>query len=153
MALPLGLAGCGSDKSEGGGGLSGFMDDEVPGGAPCTDDQCPDTDGGTDTGDTVGTGGEFQDECAQTDACPIGTRCTAQFDPETGRRLPYTCVSTCVDDMDETAWCSDDGACCNGDSRCTSRGYCQPEPDAGSTGPGTGATTGGTGGTTGGSAP
>lgn len=131
------------DAAEGSG--TGFMDDDVPGGNRCTDGQCPDTDGETDT-ESSGTTGESElDQCGPTDPCPPGTRCTAPFDPEAGRRMPFRCTADCIPDMDESAWCSDAAACCSDDAICTPRGYCTTAPAGDTTGSATtsGDTTGG----------
>jgi hypothetical protein len=86
------------------------------------------TAGDSTTGGADGTTGPV-DECAMSSECGEG-RCVAEVELVEGGDQPslmrgaFTCSFTCVPELDDAQWCSDDAACCDDGARCTDRGYC-----------------------------
>lgn len=81
-------------------------------------------------------------DCQGSADCSGDMICAASFDGDIGA---FACRTSCVDDRDESMWCTDDAACCNPGSTCR-RGYCLPDAQGGDdTGAGTDSSTGGAG--------
>lgn len=141
------LVGCfAPDDDTAGGGATGdigYMEDDLPAGKCRADtDELGDTDtdcpGGGTEGDLISTGqidgsssgssGGSADQCSVSDDCQ-GAVCAGAFDPEAEARTPFECVFSCLENLDEEQWCSDDAACCDSEATCTRRGYCVVEPE------------------------
>ncbi len=136
------LMACDADGPE----FTDEMPDDLPAGT-CRDTDAEDCEtstgsapvgAGTSSGDTgTTTSGGPSDACSDSEGCLGGDTCAALWNPQTESRGPFACQFACVPLLDETAWCSDDAACCDAQAVCTPRGYCV-------LGDGPGASTGGT---------
>ncbi len=117
-ATLLMLAGCFDATADAGGDGpdDDYMDDQPPPGGCQT--SCPDT---TSGGSAAG------GPCLDTADCADGGVCSAVFD---GDVQSFQCQVACIPLMDETQWCADDEACCDG-AVCSPRGFCIPPTGSG----------------------
>lgn len=65
-------------------------------------------------------------ECEVSDDCGGAGSCVAVWDGD--ERSAFACRLSCIETLDEAAWCRDDDACCDADATCTQRGYCVVAP-------------------------
>lgn len=139
LSAALLLGGCADVGFEG----DSFQDDDPPIGE-CPGTECPDaSDGFGDDGASVG------EPCDNTIGCAGTAVCAAEF--QDGEAGVLTCQASCINEMDESMWCSDDDACC-GNATCSPRGFCigtegldesgDDDSTGGSTSMGDGASTG-----------
>lgn len=136
LLLAVGISACFSP----GDSLTDEMPEDFPEGS-CQDtdaDACASSSGTTVTeASTTGEGSStaaVSDDCESTQACLGEDVCVAEWDAEAGSRDPFSCRFACVPLLDESAWCSDDAACCDAAAQCTERGYClllQSDDDGG----------------------
>lgn len=150
VALLLG-SGCALADSGAEAATDDFIDMDTPPGncsAGTGAEPCPDP--GT-------TGSPEGGPCVDSQDCAGGNACVAPFDGQVGN---FVCEAQCVPLEFPGAWCLDDGACCDPQAVCTTRGLCvivegQLDDTAGdsTSGDSTGASSSGTGepGSTGGS--
>jgi hypothetical protein len=114
-----------------------FGDDSADGGIvepmpePMPDwNECATEGDGDACSGSSGSGSADDAPCSSSEEC-AGDRCVAPYDPATEELGPFACQFTCVPDLDDTQWCSDDAACCNESATCTARGYCVLEDPTG----------------------
>ena len=105
------LGGCADVGFEG----DSFQDDDPPIGE-CPGTECPQSSDGFGDG-----GGAVGEPCDNTNGCAGTGVCAAAF--QDGEAGPLTCQASCIAEMDEAMWCSDDSACC-GEATCSPRGFC-----------------------------
>ncbi|MFO0633181.1 MAG: hypothetical protein U0168_10050 [Nannocystaceae bacterium] len=90
-------------------GDSGYMPEDLP---PWSCDTDATT--GTTTGCEASSGSGGESSCAASGECAVGV-CAAPFDGDIG---VFRCVDSCIETMDEGAWCADASACCDAAARC-----------------------------------
>jgi len=130
-ALLVGGTGCAeADDDSAGDGVMGsdsFQDDDPPIGCQTGTGGCEGDDDGQGDDESSVPLAPVGSPCDGTNQCVEGSVCAAPF--EDGEPGSLVCTASCIAVDDQSAWCSDDDACCSG--LCGPRGIC--EPDAGST--------------------
>ena len=126
IAAAVAMSACAESSTDLGSGAMGsdsFQDDDPPMGAGDTDadDDDDDDDGGADSESGEAPRSPVGGPCDNTAQCVTEAVCAATF--EDGEAGPLVCHDACIEADDESAWCSDDAACCSG--ICGSRGLCE----------------------------